>query len=257
MATPKELLRASTAAAPAELLAEMAQDTGLGVSSNSDDLLIPRLKIIQKTAWVVDNQRPEYLPDARVGDFLLGLSELRSGSAGLVVIPAAMTRYWIETEPDRTFVGRHDTLPADAKPAYNGSRPIHRRPDGHILEDIREFALVSELESYLLACRGTSHAFARRWQTMFRSQRHPQTGGILPSFASKYLLTTVPAHNSQGTWHGLKVELIGRVTDATEYAAAKMLNKIVTSGGYAAGDDENGADYGSDQQSSDDPYNGL
>src|SRR6516225_8627890 len=110
MATPKELLRASTAAAPAELLAEMAQDTGLGVSSNSDDLLIPRLKIIQKTAWVVDNQRPEYLPDARVGDFLLGLSELRSGSAGLVVIPAAMTRYWIETEPDRTFVGRHDTL---------------------------------------------------------------------------------------------------------------------------------------------------
>jgi hypothetical protein len=52
--------------------------------------------------------------------------------------------------------------------------------------------------------------------------------------------------------------LIGRVTDAAEYAAAKALHLIVSSGGYAAaGADENDDDYGLDQQSSNDPYNGL
>jgi hypothetical protein len=53
--------------------------------------------------------------------------------------------------------------------------------------------------------------------------------------------------------------LIGRV-DGAEYTAAKLLNKIVTSGGYEAEDpDENGTSYGPDHQSpaDDDQYQGL
>jgi hypothetical protein len=242
----------------AELLDEMARDSGLGVSTDSADLLIPRLRVIQKTSSAIDPQRPEHLQDARAGDFLLGLSELRSGDEGIEVIPAGMKRYWIEIGPDRIFIGRHDTLPADAKPARDGNRPIHQRANGNLLEDVREFALVCEGENFLLTCRGTSHTFARRWQTMFHGQRHPETGRVLPSFASKYRLTTVPTHNLQGNWYGLKVELIGRVTDGAEYAAAKLLNKIITSGAYEAEDlEENGNGYGPDQQSSDDPYQGL
>jgi hypothetical protein len=34
--------------------------------------------------------------------------------------------------------------------------------------------------------------------------RHPKTGGLLPSFARKYLLTTVPASNALGHWFTLK-----------------------------------------------------
>jgi hypothetical protein len=216
--------------------------------------------VVQKMSPVVDQQRPEYLQDARAGDILLGLSELRSGSEGIEVIPAGMTRYYIEIGPDRIFMGRHDTLPADAKPARDGNRPVHGRANGNLLEDVREFALVCEGENYLLTCRGTSHTFARRWQTMFHGQHHPKTGRVLPSFARKYKLTAVPAHNLQGNWYDLKVELIGRVTDAAEYTAAKTLNRIITSGTYAAEDstEENGASCGPDQQSSaDDPYQGL
>jgi hypothetical protein len=255
---PKELLRASAAPLPAELLAEMARDSGLGVSTDTADLLIPRLRVIQKTSSAIDPQRPEYLQGARAGDFLLGLSELRGGSEGIEVIPAGMKRYLIEIGPDRSFLGRHDSLPADAKPARDGNRPIHRRVNGNLLEDVREFALVCDSENYLLTCRGTSHTFARRWQTLFHSQLHPETGRVLPSFASKYRLTTVPAHNLQGNWYGLKVELIGRVTDGAEYAAAKTLNRIITSGAYEAEDpEENG--YGPDKHQSpdDDPYQGL
>jgi hypothetical protein len=256
----KESLRASTVPSPADLLDEMSRDSGLGVSTDTADLLIPRLRVIQKTSAAIDPQRPEYLQNARAGDFLLGLFELRSGSEGIGVIPAGMKRYSIEIGPDRIFVGRHDVLPADAKPAREGNRPVHRRANGNLLEDVREFALVCEGENYLLSCRGTSHTFARRWQTLLHSQLHPKTRRVLPSFASKYKLTTVPAHNLQGNWYGLKVELIGRVTDAAEYTAAKTLNRIITSGAYAAEDptEENGASYGPDQQSSaDDPYQGL
>jgi hypothetical protein len=245
--------------ASADLLDEMARDSGLGVSTDTADLLIPRLRVIQKTSSVIDSQNSDYLQNARVGDFLLGLVELRSASNGIEVIPAGMKRYWVEIAPDRTFVGRHDVLPADAKPVRDGNRPAHRRDNGNQLEDVREFALVCGGENFLLSCRGTSHTFARRWQTLLHSQLHPKTGRVLPSFASKFRLATVPARNLQGTWYGLKVELIGRVTDAAEYAAAKTLNKIVTSGGYTAEDPDegNGADFGPDRQSSDDPFNGL
>jgi hypothetical protein len=217
------------------------------------------LRVIQKTSSATDPQRPEYLQGARAGDFLLGLSELRSGNEGIEVIPAGMKRYWIEIGPDRIFLGRHDNLPTDAKPIRDGNRPVHQRANGSLLEDVREFALVCEDENFLLTCRGTSHAFARRWQTLFHAQRHPKTGHVLPSFASRYRLTTVPAHNLQGNWYGLKVELIGRVTDAAEYAAAKTLNKIITSGAYEAENpDENGTSYGPDHQSPEnDPYQGL
>jgi hypothetical protein len=255
---PKELPRTGTLPLPAELLDEMAKDSGLGVSTDTADLLIPRLRVIQKTSLATDPQRPEYIRDARAGDFLLGLNELRSGSDGIEVIPAGMKRYFIETGPDRVFVARYDVLPADAKPARDGNKPIYRRANGNSVEDVREFALTCDGENYLLSCRGTSHTFARRWMTLFHGQRHPETSRVLPSFACKYRLTTVPAHNPQGTWFGLRVELVGRVTDAAEYTAAKTLNKIVTSGGYAAeGSDEGGAEYGPDQHSSNDPCNGL
>ena len=101
----KESLRASTAPASAELLAEMARDAGFGVSTDTADFLIPRLRVIQKMSPVVDPQRPEYLHGAQAGDFLLGLSELRSGSDGVEVIPAGMKRYLIEIGSDRSFMG--------------------------------------------------------------------------------------------------------------------------------------------------------
>jgi hypothetical protein len=255
---PKELPRTGTLPLPAELLTEMADDAGLGVSADADDLVIPRLKVIQKTSVAIDPQRFEYLNGARPGDFLLGISELRNGSDGLEVVPAAMSRYWVEVAPDRTFIGRHATLPADAAPIRDGNRPVHRRANGNVLEDIREFALLVEGANFLLACRGTAHRFARNWQTLFHSQRHPTTGKVLPSFASKYRLTAIPAQNQQGNWYGLRAELIGRVTDPAEYAAAKALNQLVSSGAYEADDrEDDGADYSPIHRSQNDPFQGL
>jgi hypothetical protein len=257
---PKELLQTSTTLTSAELLDEMARDSGLGVSTDAADLLIPRLRVIQKTSSATDPQRPEYVRDARAGDFLLGLTELRSGKDGIEVIPAGMKLYFIETTPDRTFVARHDVLPTDAARDRDSNRPIWRRANGNLVEDVREFALVCNGESYLLSCRGTGHVFARRWQTLLRAQRHPVTGKVLASFGCKYRLTTGPEHNSQGNWYGLRVELIGRVTDAAEYTTAKTLHSIVTGGSYAAEDpNESAAGYSQDHQSppNDDPFNGL
>jgi hypothetical protein len=132
----KEPLRAGATPSSAELLDEMARDSGLGVSTDTADLLIPRLRVIQKTSSIVDPQRPEYLHGAQAGDFLLGLSVLRSGSEGIEVIPAGMKHYWIEIGPDRIFAGRHDILPADAKPARDGNKPVHRRGNGNLLEEV-------------------------------------------------------------------------------------------------------------------------
>jgi hypothetical protein len=47
---------------------------------------------------------------------------------------------------------------------------------------------------------------------MFHRFKHPNTGKIMPAFAHKYRLSTIPASNALGKWFGLKFEDAGEST---------------------------------------------
>jgi hypothetical protein len=65
------------------------------------------------------------------------------------------------------------------------------------------------------------------WQTMFHRFKHPKTGKILPAFAHKYRLTTVPQSNVLGKWFGLKFEDTGESSLAELKAAIAFSNAIM------------------------------
>jgi hypothetical protein len=104
-----------------------------------------------------------------------------------------------------------------------------REGNGNIIQDTREFFILTETNPYVLPCSGTKHSFARQWQTMFHQFKNPKTGGVLPAFARKYRLTTVPMSNAQGKWFGLKFQDLG-FTDKEEYLAAASFYESVMAG---------------------------
>jgi hypothetical protein len=227
----------SSASPPAELLDKMAADAGRGVSQKAEDQLIPLIYILQQNSPQVDKRGPEYIEDAEPGHFYLPTArdQIRDGEKGIVVIPSEMVRSCIEWQPQRRgFVARHDAMPTDTESRVvqdvdGSSKRSLVRPNGNIVVDTREFYVVVEGRPYLLPCYSTRHKFARAWQSYFHNFQHPKTGGMLPSFARQYRLTTGLQDNAMGRWFGLKFEDLGWVS-AADYARGRALSELVASG---------------------------
>ena len=231
-------LTPSGGALPAELLDEMAADTGRGVSNRAEDQLIPLIYILQATSPMCDKRGSDYHDGAEPGCFYLrgAINPIREGGAGIAAIPCEMQRVWLEFLPDRQgLVERHAQKPADVKTIVQeeGGRrkQILVRANGNTIQDTREFAVLVDGQPYILPCWGTRHTFAREWQSWFQQFKHPTTGKVMASFSRKYRLTTVRESNALGRWWGLKFTDLGWVSK-DEYEAARALNAIVTSGAH-------------------------
>ncbi len=222
---------------PEELLSMTEQDAGKGVSFKQEDQLIPLIYVLQSNSPGVDKRGDTYIEGAEPGHFWLrnSLHPIASGIDGIPAIPCGMRRVWIEWLPNRGgFVTRHDVSPEDmVSKAVIGDdgreRQVLMRPNGNVIQDTREFYVLVGDQPYVLPCTGTKHSFARQWQTMFHQFRHPKTNEVMPSFARKYRLTTVPSQNALGKWFALKFEDQGFVT-TPEYRAARTFNQAMESG---------------------------
>jgi hypothetical protein len=135
--------------------------------------------------------------------------------------------------PDRQgYVARHAEEPDDVevRPAEGKSkRPVLMRPNGNIIQDVRELYLLVDNQPFMLPCASTFHQFAREWQSYFRQWQHPQTGKVLPSFARRYKLVTVAKTNAMGKWFMPKFVDLGWV-DKAEYANARAFHEFVEQG---------------------------
>jgi hypothetical protein len=62
---------------------------------------------------------------------------------------------------------------------------------------------------------------------MFHRFKHPKTGKVMPAFARKYHLTTIPASNALGKWFGLKFEDMGEASLHEIKAAIAFSNAVI------------------------------
>jgi hypothetical protein len=114
----------------------------------------------------------------------------------------------------------------------DAKRPLWVLPNGNQLQETREFYLLVDGRPYVLPFHGTGHTTARKWQTYMAQLRHPKTGGVLPSYAFKYLLRTTTQSNSKGHhWFGVTFENCGPVS-MVEYKAARELHAVIQRGAY-------------------------
>lgn len=217
---PDQALKAVDPQLPAEqdeYLSLTEQYAERGVSFKAEDQLLPLIYVLQNMSPQVDKRGDNYIEGAEPGDFWLrnSLNPIRNGEDGIDAIPVEMFRTWIEWLPNRGgFVARHDTPPADmvAKMIRGDDgreRQVMVRGNGNLIVDTREFYMMVDGDPYVFPCASTKHTFARQWQTMFHRFKHPKTGKIMPAFAHKYNLKTIPSSNALGKWFGLTFKDVG------------------------------------------------
>jgi hypothetical protein len=220
-----------------EYLALTEQYAERGVSFKAEDQLVPLIYVLQALSPQVEKRGDNYIEGAEAGDFWLrnSLNPIRNGEEGIITVPVDMIRTWIEWLPNRGgFVARHPEPPTDMvaktiRTDDGNEREVMMRGNGNLIVDTREFYLMVDGDPYVFPCSSTKHTFARSWQTMFHRFKHPTTGKILPAFAHRYRISTVPQSNVKGKWFGLKFEDAG-ASSLVELKAAIAFSDAIVKG---------------------------
>lgn len=198
-------------------------DDGLGgfESMTQDTIAIPFLRILQQLSPQLDDAKPEYIEGAKKGMFCNG-SINKTYTAPLEVVVGKFDRYFIEWKPNRGgFVQAHDPESVNKDLALGNlirdekNRIIDPDTKNVFMDTYVYFILLSgHLEDglMLLSLSSTQLKEARKWNRNLMSMVLPGTNQKAKPYYMRWNLTTPIMQNDQGSWHGLRVDFAGWVT---------------------------------------------
>ena len=136
------------------------------------------------------------------------------GSKGIVLIPSAYTKKYIEWIPREKGGGlvnaNHDISILSECKKDPESRRFFTKEGNEIVETAQFYVLVldPEPQQAVLAFTSTQLGVARKWLTMMRMARVQNSKGQsveAPMFAYTYRLTTTTQSNDKGTWNSFSI----------------------------------------------------
>jgi hypothetical protein len=247
---------------PASLAERMAADSGSGMEgTDKDSFAIPFIRVLQDGSPQCPG-KAQALKGAKPGMLYNTVSqELVPGESGIIFIPCAFQRRFIEWGPRGTpesgFKG--EWLPEDVEEKLKAGEFIKSESDGKIyvgpgtnpkkdnhVEDTRShFGLV-------LTESGPVQALFPLASTQIKKSK--QLMGILsalriagkapPTWMSKIRIT-VPQQqesNDKGSWYGIRVEHAGLIDDEALYEMGRNFHDVIVAGAmkvdYRGMDDE-------------------
>ena len=221
------------------LAGDFEQDAQSGFENMSqDDFALPFLKLLTNTSPEVgemDGALPGMVLNSVTG-------QLYDGKKGLMVLPVAYVRQYIEWAPRGSGSG----APMNIYPATSDilSR-THREPgdnkdyldNGNYIENTANHYVMiigdsGIPEPALITMKSTQLKKSRKWNSMMMSTKMMGTNGPFtpPMYSQVYRLTTQAESNDKGKWFGWEVEKIGPVEDMNAYKAAKSFATQVGTG---------------------------
>jgi hypothetical protein len=228
----KDLQKApqESAAPPAELMEYADQQTGRGVSTSSEDRLVPLLYVLQKGSPQVDRDDKRYIPGAEQGDFWLrnapsGL-EIIKGKDGMLTQSCWFYKDVGEWLPrleggggGQGFRGRHNVPKPEMVPGarkHDDGKQFHwtNASGEHDLVETRNHAVLiyhpsGRVFPYLIPFTSTGHSSSRSWMTKINDQviqSGSKKGEVWDSYARLYKLTTERRENDKGVWYTIVVD---------------------------------------------------
>jgi len=232
-------------------IAEKTQGTALAIASafeedasgsfagmNQDDFALPFLRLLTNTSpevGEVEGALPGMIYNSVTG-------HLFDGKKGIIVVPCAYVRQYIEWAPRGSGSG----APIQIYPSTSDilSR-THREPgenkdyldNGNYIENTaNHYVMVVDENGVpspaLVVMKSTQLKKSRKWNSMMQSVKLAGKNGLFtpPMFSQLYRLTTQAESNDKGKWFGWEVERIGTVEDESVYQIAKAFAQSVTSG---------------------------
>lgn len=221
------------------LAADFEQDASSGFESMSqEDFALPFLRLLTTTSPEIgemDGAMPGMVLNTVTG-------ELYDGKQGIMVIPCAYVRQYIEWAPRGTGSG----APLSIYPATSDilSR-THREPgdnkdyldNGNYVENTaNHYVLVVGAsgmpEPALITMKSTQLKKSRKWNSMMMSVKLMGKNGAYtpPMYSQIYRLSTQAESNDKGKWYGWEIERVGTVEDMHLYQAAKAFSAQIGAG---------------------------
>jgi hypothetical protein len=221
------------------LAGDFEQDASQGFEGMSqEDFALPFLRLLTNTSPEVgemDGAMPGMILNTVTG-------ELYDGKKGIVVIPCAYVRQYIEWAPRGSGPG----APITVYPATSDilSR-THREPgdnkdyldNGNYIENTaNHYVMVlgsnGAPEPCLITMKSTQLKKSRKWNSMMMSVKLIGKNGAYtpPMYSQMYRLSTQAESNDKGKWFGWEIERIGSVEDMALYQAARAFATQVNAG---------------------------
>jgi hypothetical protein len=256
MAKPTKTLTTTNTAVAAPLSESVFTDAVQGNHFGRDDIAIPFLRVAQKTSDEVNTRHAKHIAGIATGDFFNTVTRERySGEDGVLVVPCAYTRSYIEWVPRKAGGGFVKDHGADAGILKQTSRNADGRDEltngNEIVTSGLYYVFVLNPttgvpEQVALSLSGTQLKKSRQWNSLIQSVKiqHPATGEYITPlmYFNVFKLTTIPESNDKGDWMGLKVEPAGNVFQQPNglalYHSAGEFAKLVRAGQVTLKQDE-------------------
>lgn len=168
--------------------------------------------------------------------------QLYDGKKGILVVPTAYVRQYIEWAPRGSGSGAPTMIhPATSDILSKTHREAGDNKDyldnGNYIENTaNHYVMVIDEDGVpspaLIVMKSTQLKKSRKWNSMMASVKLPGANGLYtpPIYSQIYRLTTVAESNDKGRWFGWEVEHVGSVEDADVYNAAKAFASSVKAG---------------------------
>jgi len=212
----------------ADMNAMFAGMAGMGMENvTSDDILIPRLTILQDLSPQVKPRKSEYIEGAKPGDICdVGTGELFA--APVEFLPVYYKKVWIEWAPrdsGKGLVAIHETDAALDGCSPNDRGQMVNEHGNYIAETAQFFGFnlsAPDCRKCFIPFVSTQLKKARKLNTLAMSEKVEGPDGEMftpPLFYRAYNLGTAEEDNAQGEWSGWTIER-GRRLEEMDRAAS-------------------------------------
>jgi|TARA_R110000796_G_scaffold250315_2_gene379142 hypothetical protein len=229
----------------------LLEDAETGHNMSNDDMMIPRLRILQTGSPQVNKREGQYVEGAEAGHIFDSVSnKAYDGEAGLTVVPVSYRTTFIEWKADRKgLVADHGNKPELLNNCTQSEKGKYFTPEGNEMVRSAEYFVyvVAEDGSYtpaLISMASSGLKKSRRWNSMINRLQIPHPNGsgtINPAmFWTAYKIFSVPESNDDGSWFNWEIEMLydaksGGVIDNLEngtqlYLEARSFKKKIAEG---------------------------
>jgi hypothetical protein len=221
------------------LVGRFEEDAQSGFSGmNQEDFALPFLRLLTNTSPEVGNV--EGAMPGMIYNSVTG--ELFDGKKGILVVPCAYLRQYIEWAPRGSGSGAPVTYYPSTSDILSKT---HREPgesrdfldNGNYIENTaNHYIMILDANGVpspaLITMKSTQLKKSRKWNSMMMSVKLQGKNGLYtpPMYSQVYRLTTVKESNDKGQWYGWEVERVGVVESDSVYLAAKEFAASIMAG---------------------------
>ena len=212
-----------------DYLREQQEQTRGNENVGTDDIVIPRLELIQALSPAVKDGDPGFIPEARPGMLMNSVTKQLYGKE-VMVVPVYYTKQWLVWKKRKDKDGK--ALEGGFFGAYNSSMEAQERCDAkggeagniEVLDTPQHLCLLlnpetGEADEVMMSMPRTKSKVSRQWNSMVRL-----AGG--DRFARVYKITSVLEKKTAGDYYNFSVAQAGFPSKPLYEKAEKLWESV-------------------------------